>query len=84
MGSALRVALPKHRAAAAARATGFCAVQHGGGARTAATTRSASWRELLRKDPGLTVSEARAAWPFPPGFMDRLADGLTRAGVPRA
>ncbi len=53
---------------------------HGGA--TAEAARVA--RELLRKDPGLTVSEARVAWPFPPGFMDRLADGLARAGVPRA
>jgi AraC-like DNA-binding protein len=39
-------------------------------------------RRLLRKDSGLTVAVARAAWPFRPGFMDRLADGLRLAGVP--
>jgi len=40
-------------------------------------------RALLRKDPGLTVEVARQAWPFPPGFMERLGDGLALAGVPR-
>jgi tetratricopeptide (TPR) repeat protein len=40
-------------------------------------------RELMRKDPELTVSVARRAWPFPPDFMARLADGLATAGVPR-
>ena len=40
-------------------------------------------RRLLRKDPGLTVSVARRAWPFPPAVMDRLADGLAMAGLPR-
>jgi AraC-like DNA-binding protein len=39
-------------------------------------------RRLLRKDPDLTVTMARRAWPFPPGFMARLADGLERAGIP--
>lgn len=39
--------------------------------------------QLLRKDPALTVSVARRAWPFPKGVMDRLADGLSAAGVPR-
>jgi AraC-like DNA-binding protein len=39
-------------------------------------------RRLLRKDRGLTVAVAREAWPFRPGFMDRLADGLSLAGVP--
>jgi AraC-like DNA-binding protein len=41
-------------------------------------------RRLLRKDPDLTVSVARRAWPFRPEFMERLADGLTTAGMPRA
>lgn len=39
--------------------------------------------DVLRKDPGLTVSVARRAWPFPPRVMDRLADGLAIAGLPR-
>jgi hypothetical protein len=38
----------------------------------------------LRKDPDLTVAVAGAAWPFRPDFMDRLADGLAAAGIPRA
>jgi AraC-like DNA-binding protein len=38
---------------------------------------------LLRKDPSLSVSVARRAWPFPPAVMDRLADGLAIAGLPR-
>lgn len=38
---------------------------------------------LLRRDPGLTVSVARRAWPFPPRVMERLADGLALAGLPR-
>jgi hypothetical protein len=38
---------------------------------------------LLRKDPSLTVSVARRAWPFPPAVMERLADGLASAGMPR-
>ena len=41
-------------------------------------------RELLRKDPDLTVSVARRAWPFTPAFMGRLGDGLAVAGVPQA
>jgi AraC-like DNA-binding protein len=41
-------------------------------------------RRVLRRDPDLTVDEARHAWPFPPDFMARLADGLVAAGVPRA
>lgn len=41
-------------------------------------------RRLLRKDRHLTVAAARAAWPFTPGFMDRLGDGLAVAGVPPA
>jgi adenylate cyclase len=40
-------------------------------------------REMLRKDPSLTVSVARRAWPFPPKVMDRLGDGLAIAGLPR-
>jgi AraC-like DNA-binding protein len=39
--------------------------------------------ELRRKDPSLTVDVARRAWPFPPRVMDRLADGLADAGLPR-
>ena len=41
-------------------------------------------RQLLRKDPNLTVSVARTAWPFTPDFMTRLCDGLETAGLPRA
>jgi AraC-like DNA-binding protein len=41
-------------------------------------------RQLMRKDPDLTTTEARQAWPFRPGFMSRLADGLEIAGLPRA
>ena len=41
-------------------------------------------RSLLRKDPDLTVSVARRAWPFRPDFMERLAEGLATAGMPRA
>jgi AraC-like DNA-binding protein len=40
-------------------------------------------RRLMRKDPDLTVSEARLAWPFTPDFMTRLGDGLEIAGLPR-
>jgi AraC-like DNA-binding protein len=40
-------------------------------------------RRLMRKAPELTVETARTAWPFPPAFMARLADGLAIAGVPR-
>jgi AraC-like DNA-binding protein len=40
-------------------------------------------RHLMRKDPDLTVAEARQAWPFTPDFMSRLADGLEIAGLPR-
>jgi AraC-like DNA-binding protein len=40
-------------------------------------------RNLLHKDPDLTVAIARRAWPFPHTVMARLADGLTQAGVPR-
>lgn len=38
-------------------------------------------RALLRKDPRLTVTIARRAWPFTPGFMERLGDGLRMSGV---
>jgi len=41
-------------------------------------------RQLLRKDPDLTVAEARQAWPFTPAFMSRLGDGLEIAELPRA
>ena len=41
-------------------------------------------RQLMRKDPDLTVAEARHAWPFTPGFMSRLGDGLEIAGLPRS
>lgn len=41
-------------------------------------------RRLMRKDPDLTISEARQAWPFTPAFMSRLGDGLEIAGLPRA
>jgi AraC-like DNA-binding protein len=41
-------------------------------------------RRLVRKYPDLTVEQARKAWPFPPAFMARLADGLAIAGVPRS
>lgn len=40
-------------------------------------------RRLMRKDADLTVERAGGAWPFPPAFMARLADGLAIAGVPR-
>jgi AraC-like DNA-binding protein len=40
-------------------------------------------REILRRDPDLTVRVARRAWPFPPEVMERLADGLASAGLPR-
>ncbi len=40
-------------------------------------------RRVLRKDPSLTVSAARRAWPFPPRFMEVLANGLATAGLPR-
>jgi AraC-like DNA-binding protein len=39
-------------------------------------------RQLMRKEPNLTVARAREAWPFPPGFMSRLGDGLESAGLP--
>jgi AraC-like DNA-binding protein len=40
-------------------------------------------RTILCQDPGLTVSESRTAWPFRPNFMNRLADGLDVAGLPK-
>jgi AraC-like DNA-binding protein len=40
-------------------------------------------RGMLRRDPGLTVGVVRRAWPFPPEVMDRLAEGLAGAGLPR-
>jgi len=41
-------------------------------------------RELVRKEPRLTVSRARQAWPFTPRFMSCLGDGLAIAGLPHA
>jgi len=41
-------------------------------------------RRLMRKDPDLTVEEAKSAWPFPPQFMTHLGGGLAKAGVPRS
>jgi AraC-like DNA-binding protein len=41
-------------------------------------------RQLMRKDPNLTIVEARKAWPFSPAFKSRLGDGLEIAGLPRA
>jgi AraC-like DNA-binding protein len=41
-------------------------------------------RQLTRREPNLTASEARRAWPFTPRFMSRLGDGLEIAGVPAA
>jgi AraC-like DNA-binding protein len=41
-------------------------------------------RQLLRKDPDLTVAEARQAWPFTEVFMSSLGDGLEIAGLPRS
>jgi len=41
-------------------------------------------RELMRKEPNLTVVRARQAWPFTHGFMSRLGDGLEIAGLPRS
>jgi tetratricopeptide (TPR) repeat protein len=41
-------------------------------------------RRIMRKDPDLTISQAMKAWPFRPGFMARLGDGLKIAGVPGA
>jgi len=41
-------------------------------------------RQLLGREPELTVSQARRAWPFTPSFMSRLGDGLESAGLPQA
>ncbi|WP_076862688.1 helix-turn-helix domain-containing protein [Bradyrhizobium mercantei] len=41
-------------------------------------------RQLTRKEPNLTASQARRAWPFTPRFMSCLGDGLEIAGVPAA
>ena len=41
-------------------------------------------RQMLRKDPTLTVEIARTAWPFPSDFMASLADALEAAGLPRS
>jgi len=41
-------------------------------------------RELIRKEPGLTVERARRAWPFTPRFTAFLGDGLEIAGLPRS
>jgi adenylate cyclase len=41
-------------------------------------------RQLMSRDPDLTVAEARHAWPFTPDFMSRLGDGLEIAGLPRS
>jgi AraC-like DNA-binding protein len=40
-------------------------------------------RGIRRRDPDLTVAEAKAAWPFQPSFMDRLGEGLAAAGLPQ-
>jgi AraC-like DNA-binding protein len=39
-------------------------------------------RRLLRREPNLTVSLARTALPMRADFVDRLCDGLEKAGVP--
>jgi AraC-like DNA-binding protein len=62
----------------AARVVAAAAVHAGAGAEGRRIV-----NELRRKDPGLTVNVARRAWPFPPAVMDRLADGLSVAGLPR-
>lgn len=41
-------------------------------------------RQLMRKEPNLTASQARRAWPFTPRFMSCLGDGLEIAGLPPA
>jgi tetratricopeptide (TPR) repeat protein len=40
-------------------------------------------RQLMRKDPDLTIAEAERAWPFSAAFVSRLSDGLAIAGIPR-
>ncbi len=41
-------------------------------------------RHLVRKEPLLTISGARQAWPFTPRFISCLGDGLAIAGLPHA
>jgi len=41
-------------------------------------------RRLLRKDPALTVGVAEKAWPFPAQVVERLAEGLLAAGIPKS
>jgi len=41
-------------------------------------------RQLIRKEPNLTVVGARRAWPFTFRFMSCLGDGLEIAGLPRS
>ena len=41
-------------------------------------------RLLMHREPGLTVSQARRAWPFTPTFMRCLGDGLEMADLPQA
>jgi len=41
-------------------------------------------RQLMRKEPNLTASQARQAWPFTQRFMSCLGDGLEIAGLPPA
>jgi len=40
-------------------------------------------RQLMRKDPDLTIADATQAWPFAPAFKARLGDGLALADLPR-
>ena len=58
----------------------LAAAAHRAGARTEARR---VVKQLMRKDPHLTVSIARRAWPFPQSFTARLADALQAAGLPR-
>ena len=62
-----------------AERVGIAAVAHYG-AKAEARRRGLA---LLRKDPDLTISVARGAWPFRPAFMDRLCEGLEIAELPR-
>jgi AraC-like DNA-binding protein len=50
----------------------------------ASTSARRATRQLLRKDPDLTIIEAMRAWPFQAPFMVRLAEGLEAAGIPRS
>jgi adenylate cyclase len=50
-----------------------------GGARAEARRTA---RQLLKKDPELTISEVERAWPLPPALVARLCDGLAIAGIP--